>query len=59
MPGGKQIMRVHGPFVSDEEVRAVAEKIIHEISSPYQLEDGSEINTSVSIGISSRGIRNV
>ena len=25
MPGGKQIMRVHGPFVSDEEVRAVAE----------------------------------
>ena len=25
MPGGKQIMRVHGPFVSDEEVRLVAE----------------------------------
>ena len=25
MPGGKQIMRVHGPFVSDEEVRSVAE----------------------------------
>jgi S-DNA-T family DNA segregation ATPase FtsK/SpoIIIE len=25
MPGGKQIARVHGPFVSDEEVRAVAE----------------------------------
>ncbi|MEO6432957.1 MAG: DNA translocase FtsK 4TM domain-containing protein [Sphingomicrobium sp.] len=25
MPGGKQIMRVHGPFVGDEEVRAVAE----------------------------------
>ena len=25
MPGGKQIIRVHGPFVSDEEVRAVAE----------------------------------
>jgi S-DNA-T family DNA segregation ATPase FtsK/SpoIIIE len=25
MPGGKQIVRVHGPFVSDEEVRAVAE----------------------------------
>jgi S-DNA-T family DNA segregation ATPase FtsK/SpoIIIE len=25
MPGGKQIMRVHGPFVSDEEVRAVAD----------------------------------
>jgi S-DNA-T family DNA segregation ATPase FtsK/SpoIIIE len=25
MPGGKQIMRVHGPFVSDDEVRAVAE----------------------------------
>jgi S-DNA-T family DNA segregation ATPase FtsK/SpoIIIE len=25
MPGGKQILRVHGPFVSDEEVRAVAE----------------------------------
>jgi S-DNA-T family DNA segregation ATPase FtsK/SpoIIIE len=25
MPGGKQIMRVHGPFVADEEVRAVAE----------------------------------
>ena len=24
MPGGKQIARVHGPFVSDEEVRAVA-----------------------------------
>src|SRR3954466_9894518 len=25
MPGGKQIIRVHGPFVSDEEVRSVAE----------------------------------
>ncbi|WP_188053289.1 FtsK/SpoIIIE family DNA translocase [Sphingosinithalassobacter sp. CS137] len=25
MPGGKQIARVHGPFVSDEEVQAVAE----------------------------------
>jgi S-DNA-T family DNA segregation ATPase FtsK/SpoIIIE len=25
MPGGKQILRVHGPFVSDEEVRVVAE----------------------------------
>jgi S-DNA-T family DNA segregation ATPase FtsK/SpoIIIE len=25
MPGGKQIIRVHGPFVTDEEVRAVAE----------------------------------
>jgi S-DNA-T family DNA segregation ATPase FtsK/SpoIIIE len=25
VPGGKQIIRVHGPFVSDEEVRAVAE----------------------------------
>jgi DNA segregation ATPase FtsK/SpoIIIE, S-DNA-T family len=25
MPGGKQISRVHGPFVSDEEVRAVAD----------------------------------
>ena len=25
MPGGKQIVRVHGPFVSDEEVRHVAE----------------------------------
>ena len=25
MPGGKQIIRVHGPFVSDEDVRAVAE----------------------------------
>ncbi|TZG27268.1 FtsK/SpoIIIE family DNA translocase [Sphingomonas montanisoli] len=25
MPGGKQIARVHGPFVSDEEVRAIAE----------------------------------
>jgi S-DNA-T family DNA segregation ATPase FtsK/SpoIIIE len=25
MPGGKQIIRDHGPFVSDEEVRAVAE----------------------------------
>ncbi|HET7709998.1 MAG TPA: DNA translocase FtsK 4TM domain-containing protein, partial [Sphingomicrobium sp.] len=25
MPGGKQILRVHGPFVSDEEVRAVAD----------------------------------
>jgi DNA segregation ATPase FtsK/SpoIIIE, S-DNA-T family len=25
MPGGKQIIRVHAPFVTDEEVRAVAE----------------------------------
>ena len=25
MPGGKQIARVHGPFVTDEEVRAVAD----------------------------------
>jgi S-DNA-T family DNA segregation ATPase FtsK/SpoIIIE len=25
MPGGKQIIRVHGPFVADEEVRSVAE----------------------------------
>jgi len=25
MPGGKQIVRVHGPFVADEEVRLVAE----------------------------------
>ncbi|MGN6156137.1 MAG: DNA translocase FtsK 4TM domain-containing protein [Sphingomicrobium sp.] len=25
MPGGKQIIRVHGPFVSDDEVRAVDE----------------------------------
>ena len=25
MPGGKQILRVHGPFVSDDEVRLVAE----------------------------------
>src|SRR5438046_8740506 len=25
MPGGKQIIRVHGPFVSDEEVRTVAD----------------------------------
>ncbi|WP_265569589.1 DNA translocase FtsK [Sphingomicrobium nitratireducens] len=25
MPGGKQIIRVHGPFVSDEEVRLVAD----------------------------------
>ena len=25
MPGGKQVTRVHGPFVSDEEVRAVAD----------------------------------
>jgi S-DNA-T family DNA segregation ATPase FtsK/SpoIIIE len=25
MPGGKQIIRVHGPFVSDDEVMAVAE----------------------------------
>jgi DNA segregation ATPase FtsK/SpoIIIE, S-DNA-T family len=25
MPGGKQIARVHGPFVSDDEVRAIAD----------------------------------
>ena len=25
MPGGKQIVRIHGPFVSDDEVRLVAE----------------------------------
>ena len=25
MPGGKQVIRVHGPFVSDEEVEAVAD----------------------------------
>ena len=25
MPGGKQIVRVHGPFVSDEEVKSVAD----------------------------------
>ena len=25
MPGGKGIVRVHGPFVSDDEVRAVAD----------------------------------
>lgn len=25
MPGGKQLVRVHGPFVSDEEVQAVAD----------------------------------
>ncbi len=25
MPGGKQIVRVHGPFVTDEEVRAIAD----------------------------------
>ncbi|GLR46713.1 DNA translocase FtsK [Sphingomonas astaxanthinifaciens] len=25
MPGGKQILRVHGPFVSDEEVRLIAD----------------------------------
>ena len=25
MPGGKQVIRVHGPFVSDDEVRAVAD----------------------------------
>ena len=25
MPGGKQILRVHGPFVSDDEVRAIAD----------------------------------
>jgi S-DNA-T family DNA segregation ATPase FtsK/SpoIIIE len=25
MPGGKQIIRIHGPFVSDDEVRLVAE----------------------------------
>ena len=25
MPGGKQLIRVHGPFVSDDEVRAVAD----------------------------------
>jgi DNA segregation ATPase FtsK/SpoIIIE, S-DNA-T family len=25
MPGGKQLVRVHGPFVSDDEVRAVAD----------------------------------
>ncbi len=25
MPGGKQILRIHGPFVSDDEVRLVAE----------------------------------
>ncbi|WP_205479817.1 FtsK/SpoIIIE family DNA translocase [Sphingomonas arenae] len=25
MPGGKQILRVHGPFVADDEVRSVAE----------------------------------
>ncbi|CAM3125962.1 DNA translocase FtsK [Sphingomonas antarctica] len=25
MPGGKQVVRVHGPFVSDEEVKAVAD----------------------------------
>jgi S-DNA-T family DNA segregation ATPase FtsK/SpoIIIE len=25
MPGGKQVARVHGPFVSDDEVRAVAD----------------------------------
>ncbi|HEU4970222.1 FtsK/SpoIIIE family DNA translocase, partial [Sphingomonas sp.] len=25
MPGGKQIVRVHGPFVSDDEVRAIAD----------------------------------
>ena len=25
MPGGKQVTRVHGPFVSDEEVKAVAD----------------------------------
>ncbi len=25
MPGGKQIARVHGPFVSDDEVRKVAD----------------------------------
>ena len=25
MPGGKQVVRVHGPFVSDEEVEAVAD----------------------------------
>ena len=25
VPGGKQITRIHGPFVSDDEVRAVAD----------------------------------
>ena len=25
MPGGKQILRVHGPFVSDDEVRSIAD----------------------------------
>jgi S-DNA-T family DNA segregation ATPase FtsK/SpoIIIE len=47
MPGGKQITRVHGPFVSDDEVRAVADhwraqgKPDYNMSVTEEPEDGS------------------
>jgi S-DNA-T family DNA segregation ATPase FtsK/SpoIIIE len=47
MPGGKQIVRVHGPFVSDEEVRAVADHWKMQMAPEYissvteEPEDGS------------------
>ncbi|MFC7499324.1 DNA translocase FtsK 4TM domain-containing protein [Enterovirga sp. GCM10030262] len=37
MPGGKQIVRVHGPFVTDEEVRAVADHWRSQGSPEYNM----------------------
>ncbi len=50
--GGDEFLLMLAPINNEDEVKAVAEKIIREISSPYLLEDGTEINTTVSIGIS-------
>lgn len=50
--GGDEFLLMLAPVNNESEVRTVAEKLILAISAPYELEDGTEINTSVSIGIS-------
>lgn len=50
--GGDEFLLMLSPVNGESEVRIVAEKLIHAISAPYLFEDGTEINTSVSIGIS-------
>lgn len=50
--GGDEFLLMLSPIHNESEARMVAEKLIQAISAPYMLDDGTEINTSVSIGIS-------
>lgn len=50
--GGDEFVLLIAPIHHDNEAEAVAAKIIQTLSAPYYLDDGRELHTSVSIGVS-------